>query len=135
MNPRPTLWLTLACIVISFAITGCEPDVAPVADFSAAVRSGDAPLAVLFEDRTVAGSSAITSYAWDFGDGFSSTDSNPNHVFGIPGSYTVSLTVTTAVGTDTATFTDYNIVVSAGAGVVVGDNTNVVDFQAELGVS
>jgi len=35
------------------------------------------------------------SWLWDFGDGKTSTDKNPTHVYTNPGSYTVKLTVTT----------------------------------------
>lgn len=37
----------------------------------------------------------ITSWSWDFGDGATSTDANPEHVYTGFGSYTVSLTVAT----------------------------------------
>ncbi|MDH3715484.1 MAG: PKD domain-containing protein, partial [Gammaproteobacteria bacterium] len=36
----------------------------------------------------------IFSYEWDFGDGSTGTGVNPTHVFGAPGIYTVTLTVT-----------------------------------------
>ncbi|MBL7190445.1 PKD domain-containing protein [bacterium] len=36
----------------------------------------------------------ITAYHWDFGDGFSSSEPAPAHVYGNPGVYTVKLTVT-----------------------------------------
>ena len=35
----------------------------------------------------------ITSYLWDFGDGTSSEEENPVHIYSNPGWYTVSLTV------------------------------------------
>jgi gliding motility-associated-like protein len=38
------------------------------------------------------------SYLWDFGDGTTSTDRNPAHVFGKRGIYTVKLTVTSSEG-------------------------------------
>ena len=37
----------------------------------------------------------VTGYYWDFGDGNSSTDSNPEHVYQNGGVYLVTLTVTT----------------------------------------
>jgi PKD repeat protein len=43
-----------------------------------------------------------TSWAWDFGDGFTSIEQNPSNVFA-PGTYTVSLTVTNSAGTNTTT--------------------------------
>ena len=36
----------------------------------------------------------IVSYQWDFGDGASSSEPNPKHVYAAPGSYRVTLTVT-----------------------------------------
>lgn len=52
----------------------------------------------------------IVSYFWDFGDGTTSTDQNPSHVFSnsasTPAYYTVSLTVTDDSGnTNTRTYT------------------------------
>lgn len=38
---------------------------------------------------------AITSYAWDFGDGQTSTQQNPSHTYANPGNYSVTLTVGT----------------------------------------
>ncbi len=50
---------------------------------------------------------SVVSYQWDFGDGSTSTLSNPAHTFINPGSYTIRVIVTTAGGcTDTATFVD-----------------------------
>ena len=42
-----------------------------------------------------------TSWHWDFGDGTSSTEQNPTHTYASPGTYTITLTVTNAHGTDT----------------------------------
>ena len=47
--------------------------------------------------RTFNGSGAAT-FAWDFGDGSTSTDQNPNHVFPDTGFYYVCLTVTDTIG-------------------------------------
>ena len=44
----------------------------------------------------VPGSGAAT-YAWDFGDGSSSSSSSPNHVYASPGTYWVCLTITDTV--------------------------------------
>jgi len=50
----------------------------------------------------------IAAYLWDFGDGNSSTQANPSHLYSATGSYTVSLTVTDndgATGNDTSSAT------------------------------
>ena len=80
-----------------------DPRTGPTAEFSASPQSGAVPLAVDFIDRSSPGASEITSTLWSFGDGASSTARNASHLYGASGTYTVSLTVTTAKGTDTKT--------------------------------
>lgn len=60
----------------------------PVADFFVDVTSGDAPLTVYFTDL----SSNTSSWAWNFGDGNTSTDQSPSHTYITGGLFTVSLT-------------------------------------------
>src|SRR5438093_5365202 len=78
----------------------------PIADFSANPTSGTTPLTVTFTDRSVSGGTPITSWAWDFGDGGVSTSQNPNHIYLVGGTYTMSLTATNSRGSDTATKTN-----------------------------
>ena len=66
-----------------------EP-VAPVAAFSYAASG----LTVSFTDMSTDANNNISSYSWDFGDGNTSQDANPQHSYAEPGSYQVSLTVT-----------------------------------------
>ena len=71
------------------------PNQTPTANLSATPASGNAPLLVQLSS---AGSSdsdgAISSYAWSFGNGATSTSPNPSAVYNTPGTYSVSLTVT-----------------------------------------
>jgi PKD repeat protein len=83
---------------------------APVADFSATPTTGTAPLTVNFTDLSTG---SITDWAWDFGEGGTSTAKDPSNIYTTPGTYTVSLTVTGPGGTDTKTKIDY-ITVTAG---------------------
>ena len=55
-----------------------------------------------FVPQVVTNGSPITAYAWDFGDGGTSTAAQPSHRFAAGGSYTVSLSVTNACGTSPA---------------------------------
>jgi PKD repeat protein len=68
----------------------------PIAAFSQNVYQGQAPLTVRFFNQS-AGS--ISSFIWNFGDGTTSNEFNPQHVYGQPGLYTVTLTVTGPGGT------------------------------------
>jgi PKD repeat protein len=70
-------------------------------DFSASPLSGNADLIVEFTDLTIGGA---VSWLWDFGDGHTSIDQNPSHVYTHSGTYTVDLTVN---GVTTGTKTDY----------------------------
>jgi PKD repeat protein len=45
----------------------------------------------------------VPTYTWDFGDGSSSTDANPNHVYTATGTYTITLVASNDVGSATAT--------------------------------
>ncbi|NOT31807.1 MAG: DNRLRE domain-containing protein, partial [Planctomycetes bacterium] len=69
----------------------------PLAAFTGTPLSGAAPLLVAFTDQ----SSGATSWLWDFGDGTSSTEQNPQHLYPTTGTYTVTLQVTNAAGDDT----------------------------------
>lgn len=42
-----------------------------------------------------------TSFTWDFGDGSTSREENPDHVFGLAGDYVVTLTARNSLATDT----------------------------------
>lgn len=76
---------------------------APVAAMKADVRSGFAPLTVKFSDD----SKMANSWAWDFGDGGTSTEKNPTHVFAAVGKYTVKLTATNEIGNNEKIETEY----------------------------
>lgn len=68
----------------------------PAASFSMVHVSGNE---YSFTNTSVGG----TSVLWDFGDGFTSTVNNPNHIYLSNGSFTVMLIVTNACSSDTAT--------------------------------
>ncbi len=72
----------------------------PAADFSAAVNG----LTVNFTNSSTDTGGTITAYAWNFGDGSTSTTTNPSHTYLTAGTYTVTLKVTDNTGeTDTKT--------------------------------
>lgn len=67
----------------------------PVAGFTSAINF----LGVSFSDNTPG---SPISWLWDFGDGNSSTQQNPNHTYANAGTYNICLTVTDACGTDSS---------------------------------
>ncbi len=83
----------------SSTITVLRQPVPPVADFSSSVTEGYAPLTVQFTDL----SQNAAEWSWDFGDGASSSEQSPSHTYSAAGSYTVTLTVSNADGTDSKT--------------------------------
>jgi PKD repeat protein len=62
----------------------------PAADYSLE-SSG---LKVTFTDGSIDSDGSIVSWIWDFGDGTTNTPQNPRHRYRIPGTYTITLTVT-----------------------------------------
>lgn len=63
------------------------------------------PLTSLFHDTT---QTSVVKWAWDFGDGGTSIDQNPQHIFTAPGLYDVELIVTNYAGcADTLLNEDY----------------------------
>jgi PKD repeat protein len=78
-------------------------DDVPVAAIGADPTSGPAPLNVKFKANAAGGNQPL-KYAWDFGDGNTSTDADPMHTYAEDGVYTAALTVTDANG-DTANST------------------------------
>jgi len=77
---------------------------APVAAASASPTSGDAPLTVQFSsDDSYDPDGTISATTWDFGDGSTSSEANPSHIYDSAGSYQATLTVTDDEGaTDSA---------------------------------
>jgi PKD repeat protein len=76
----------------------------PVAEFVGAPTAGSPPLLVSFTDMSTGDP---TSWSWTFGDGGTSTATNPSYPYAANGTYTVSLTVSNAYGSDGETKVDY----------------------------
>jgi serine protease len=89
-------------LVGSYSTTA--PNTAPVANFSSSVSG----LTVNFTDSSSDSDGSIASRSWNFGDGTTSTATNPSKTYSAAGTYTVSLTVTDnkgATNTKTASVT------------------------------
>ena len=88
----------------AYAVTGVFTDNEPPEAFASATPvRGDAPLTTTFAGTGTDSDGTVESYYWDFGDGESSADQNPKHIYTDRGTYTATLTVTDddgAIGTD-----------------------------------
>lgn len=73
---------------------------APIARAQATPTNGSSPLAVQFssEGTSDPDEGQSMTYLWDFGDGGTSTDANPEHVYTANGEYAATLTVTDNTG-------------------------------------
>ena len=78
------------------AVTACWPfNTLPVAQFTASVLSGAAPLTVNFSAiLSYDPDGNITSWEWSFGDGTSGTGESVSHIYDAAGTFTVVLRVT-----------------------------------------
>ena len=110
------------------------------------VRVNHPPVPVAGEDRVVntsnvtfdAGASTdrddpIIDYMWDFGDGKQAHGKTISHVYTLPGTYTVNLTVTDGSGTQTASQSDtvevtvnYPPIADAGGSQIVSTGETVM---------
>ena len=69
----------------------------PSATFSIAPERGQIEGEIQFTNASYGGSGNFT-YVWDFGDGTTSTEENPKHVYNEKGIFVVSLTITDSSG-------------------------------------
>jgi PKD repeat protein len=99
------------------------------ADFIASPLTGRVPLQVQFTNLS---GGDITSYQWSFGDGSSSTERNPSHVYQNSGTYDVILTVIGEGKTATKMREDYITAQSRCPVARSVNNTNALDALRAL---
>jgi len=76
-------------LVLAFGLGGCMT-VLPTVEMSANLISGYAPLTVKFGATTT----CANTITWSFGDGGTSTEESPTHIYQNVGTYTATVTVT-----------------------------------------
>ncbi len=84
----------------------------PNVAFSGTNLSGCVPVMSHFTDESVPGDANIISWDWNFGDGTTSTENNPNHEYSHSGSYSIILNVEDALGCENNIIYDYFVNVS-----------------------
>ena len=75
----------------------------PNADFEVSATTGVAGVTAFTFSKSL--TDGISGWAWDFGDGGTSGEAQPVHIYQSPGSYTVSLTISGDWGSSTKTRT------------------------------
>ncbi|HEY6940453.1 PKD domain-containing protein, partial [Dokdonella sp.] len=99
----------------------------PVANFGSTTNG----LIANFTDSSSDSDGTIVSRAWTFGDGGTSSATNPSHTYAAAGTYSVSLTVTDNGGaTNTKTS---SVTVTAGGGNVLQNGVPVTGLAATTG--
>ena len=98
MRIAPRLLAVAFAVLFAAALAGCDPGT-PEASFTAAPSEGRAPLTVQFTDTS---ENSPESWAWDFGDGASSTEQSPIHTYASTGTYDVALVASNDDGSSTA---------------------------------
>jgi gliding motility-associated-like protein len=134
-------------VTLDISEPGCEQSMdlsvlvnpKPLPAATASVSSGCQPLEVSFDNNSTDLQSP--TYNWDFGDGFSSGEAEPVHVFDSAGVYDVSLTIENSTGCIASqTFADMvEVLPSPIAGIKVNsqaatiENPNIDFFEQIIG--
>jgi hypothetical protein len=89
----------------------------PVAQFEAATNESDiSGLTMDFTDTSGTVLDTIVSRLWDFGDGNTSTATNPTHTYAVPGTYTVTLSILTGTAQTAETDADLTVPIPGPVG-------------------
>ncbi len=132
---------TFNTVITATNNNGCISDTAlsvnistpPVASFGYSQVCVGNP--VIFTDNSVAGSSAITAWLWEFGNGDTANGQSPTYAFQNTGTYNVTLTVTSP--TDCSDDTTISVVVTesptadfSADTVCAGNSTSFTDLSS-----
>lgn len=138
-----TTMLVVSAFIIAFSFSSCDPSLSmyefelpdassiadetpPVANFSYAQGEG---LDEEWKDYTFANlSSSATTYAWDFGDGNTSTDVDGANTYSGEGTWTVTLTASDALGV-VSTYSEEIVVVEPEAPAAIVPDILEASFE------
>ncbi|MCI1710437.1 MAG: proprotein convertase P-domain-containing protein [Chiayiivirga sp.] len=120
--------------VTSFAgyrTPGGGGNVAPTANYSFSVSG----LTATFTDSSSDSDGSIASRSWNFGDGTTSTATNPSKTYAAGGTYNVVLNVTDNGGLSNSTTKAVTVTSSGGGGTVLSNGVAVTGLSATTGNS
>ena len=105
-------WSTFSGVTLTGSYATAAPNVAPTADFTYSVDD----LSVAFFDASGDTDGSIVSRSWAFGDGGTSSATNPTHSYAAEGTYTVTLTVTDDDGASDSASAQVTVTAPVGGG-------------------
>lgn len=111
-------------LVASYTVPA--PNNPPLAGFTSNVTD----LTAAFTDTSSDSDGSIVSRSWTFGDGNSSTATNPSHTYATAGTYTVTLTVTDDDGATDNTSASVTVTDPPNVAPVASFTSNVTDLSA-----
>ena len=104
MKKQSRIWI-YPLIIMGFAalilINSCGKDDGPRASFTVNPNTAGVGDTIYFQNT----SEGANTFDWDFGDGNSSTEENPSHIYTATGMFTILLVATNADGSDEASGT------------------------------
>lgn len=104
------------------ADTACQSITVTCTDPTAQFNSNVNSLSVQFTDNTITGTSVL-SWAWDFGDGNTSTMQDPMHTYAASGTYNVCLVIQDSCGSDSSC--ENIFIVGVGVDELLVDQTSI----------
>ncbi|WP_440225744.1 S8 family serine peptidase [Dokdonella sp. MW10] len=113
------------------AVSGGGSNAAPVANFSF-TTSG---LTATFSDSSTDSDGTIASRSWNFGDGTTSTATNPSKTYGAAGTYNVTLTVTDNGGATNTRTSAVTVSSGGGGGNVLSNGVPVTNLSGAAGAT
>lgn len=109
---------------------------APTVSFTADDTSVCPGVPVTFTSTSTGGVPGAMTYAWNFGDGDSSTTATPSHPFALAGFYNITLAVTNAQGcVSSLTRNGYEHIFQKPVAAFTGSPTNVCNPPATINFS
>jgi serine protease len=120
---------TNSCAISHAIVThGGGGNVAPTANFSFVTNA----LVATFTDSSTDSDGTIASRAWTFGDGGTSTATNPSHTYAAAGTYSVALKVTDNGGLTNTKTSSVSVSGGGGGGSVLSNGVGVTIADATV---
>ncbi len=120
-------------VSFSFFFTLCLTAQVPSAQFTVSQQNAFVGTSLSFSNQSVLGGLKATKITWDFGDGQTSSNYNPNHIYLLPGIFQVSLTITTSGGTDSEIKAAYITIAPAlNSGFIASDTSGCSNFSVQF---